>query len=109
MRTQIFSLDYHPHIDGQTKIVNNCLQNYILHFTGSKPKEWVKWFSWPWPNGDISYNTGTHESTKLTPYKVVYSCITITSTFSLIVGGCHVEKLPTVFFFLVNDIGGDII
>lgn len=59
---------YHPQSDGQSEIVNWCLETYLRCFAGSKPNEWVKWLSL----AEWWYNTNTHPSTGLTPYEVVY-------------------------------------
>ncbi|GJZ39472.1 hypothetical protein Tco_0586035 [Tanacetum coccineum] len=31
--------------DGQTKVVNKCMECFMRYMTGEKPKEWVKWVS----------------------------------------------------------------
>lgn len=36
---------YHPQTDGQTEIVNKCLEQYLRYMTGERPKEWAKWLS----------------------------------------------------------------
>jgi hypothetical protein len=62
------STAYHLQTDGQTKVVNRCLENYLQCFTGDKPKEWVRWLPW----AEWWYNTTYHSATKMTPFEVVY-------------------------------------
>ena len=35
-----FSLAYHPQPDGQTKVVNRCIEMYSQCLTSSKRKQW---------------------------------------------------------------------
>ena len=63
-----FSSAYHPQTDGQTEIVNKCLEGYLRCMTGEKPKDWVKWL----PLAEYWYNTNFHSSTNTTPFEVVY-------------------------------------
>lgn len=59
---------YHPQSDGQTKIVNKCVQQYLRCFVNQRPKEWVKWLPW----AEWWYNTSVHSSTKMTPFEALY-------------------------------------
>ena len=62
------STAYHPQSDGQTEVVNRCLEGYLRCMTGEKPVEWVLWL----PLAEWWYNTNWHSSIGLTPYEVVY-------------------------------------
>lgn len=37
------SSSYHPQFDCQTEMVNRSLEQYLMAFTGDKPKQWVEW------------------------------------------------------------------
>lgn len=62
------STSYHPQTDGQSENVNKGLETYLRCFVGDKPKQWASWLPWP----EYSYNTSSHLSTGMTPFKVVY-------------------------------------
>lgn len=62
------STAYHPQTDGQTKVVNRCLECYLRCMTGDRPKAWVQWLSL----AEWWFNTTYHFASHLTPYQVVY-------------------------------------
>lgn len=63
-----FSTAYHPQSDGQTGVVNKCLEQYLRCYVGDKPRMWSRWSSL----AEWWYNTNHHSATKLTPYEAVY-------------------------------------
>ncbi|CAL2248377.1 unnamed protein product [Prunus armeniaca] len=62
------SSGYHPQTDGQTEVLNRCLETYLRCFSGLQPKQWVQWLPW----AEWSYNTSFQVSVKMTPFQVVY-------------------------------------
>ena len=39
------SSSYHPQSDGQTEIVNKCLEGYLHCFVSDKQTQWAKWLT----------------------------------------------------------------
>ncbi|GKC76145.1 reverse transcriptase [Tanacetum coccineum] len=62
------STAYHPQTDGQTEIVNNCLESFLRCMNGEKPKEWVVWL----PMAEFWYNINFHSTINTTPFETIY-------------------------------------
>lgn len=62
------STAYHPHSDGQTEIVNKCIEIFLRCMCGDCPKHWAKWLSLE----EWWYSTSFHSSIKTTPFYAVY-------------------------------------
>jgi len=59
---------YHPQSDGQTEVVNRCLENYLRCMCHARPHLWSFWL----PLAEFWYNTNYHTSSHMTPFEVVY-------------------------------------
>ena len=69
MATQLaHSSSYHPQSDGQTEIVNKCLEGYLRYFASEKQTQWVKWL----PFVEWWYNTSFHMASKMSPFMELY-------------------------------------
>ncbi|CAJ2633456.1 unnamed protein product [Trifolium pratense] len=62
------STSYHPESDGQTEVVNRCLETYLRCFISDQPKTWSNWLSW----SEYWFNTSYSAATGKTPYEIVY-------------------------------------
>ena len=62
------STTYHPQNDGQTEVVNKCLETYLRCFSSEKKNQWAQWL----PLDKCWYNTSYHTTTRMTPFEVVY-------------------------------------
>lgn len=66
--SQSLSTAYHPQSDGQSEVLNRCLEHYLRSMTWQRPKEWVNWL----PLAEWWYNTTYHSAIQTTPFEVVY-------------------------------------
>lgn len=62
------STSYHPQTDGQTEVVNRCLEAYLRCFAGDKPRMWSQWLGW----AEYWYNPTYHRTIKMTPFRALY-------------------------------------
>ncbi|KAJ9541634.1 hypothetical protein OSB04_028140 [Centaurea solstitialis] len=74
---------YHPKSDGQTEVINRCLETYLHCFAIDQPKSWALWIPW----AEFWYNSTFHGSTGRSPFEVVYG-----------------QKTPTIVKFIPGEI-----
>nr|GEW58441.1 hypothetical protein [Tanacetum cinerariifolium] len=59
------STTYQSQTDGQTKIVNKCLECFLRRMTRERPKEWTLWL----PMVEFWYNTNFHSAINTTSFQ----------------------------------------
>jgi hypothetical protein len=62
------STAFHPQTDGQTERVNRVLEDMLRHFVGPRQDDWDLLL----PTVEFAINNSTHESTRDTPFRLVY-------------------------------------
>jgi transposase InsO family protein len=63
-----FSSAYHPHTDGQTKRVNQILEDMLKACALQYGRSWDKSL----PYAEFSYNNSYQESLKMAPFEMLY-------------------------------------
>nr|GEV89038.1 reverse transcriptase [Tanacetum cinerariifolium] len=66
--TLSMSTVYHLQSDGQTEVLNRCLEDYLRCFTSHNPRTWLQYLPW----AEWCYNTSWHSAIKMTPFEAVY-------------------------------------
>lgn len=56
----------HTQTDGQTEVVNHCVQQYLRAFYHNYPKQWGKFLHW----AEWHCNTSVHSSTRMSPFQM---------------------------------------
>lgn len=59
---------YHPQSDGQTEVVNRCIEQFLRCFVHNRPHQWCSMLPW----AEFWYNTTFHSSIGMTPFKAMY-------------------------------------
>ncbi|KZV25320.1 peroxidase 64 [Dorcoceras hygrometricum] len=73
---------YHPESDGQTEVLNRCIETYLRCFTSEQPRNWSAWIHW----AEYCYNTSFQTAAGMSPFEVVYG-----------------RKPPTIIRFLPGE------
>uniref|UniRef100_A0A803MT80 Integrase catalytic domain-containing protein n=1 Tax=Chenopodium quinoa TaxID=63459 RepID=A0A803MT80_CHEQI len=82
------STTYHPQTDGQSEVLNRCLETYLRCMCFEKPSEWSKWLSL----AEFWYNTNYHTTSKKTPFEILYN-IAPPLHRPYILGSCMVDTV----------------
>ena len=59
---------YHPQTDGQTEIVNRCVEQYLRCLVHQQPRKWYSFLPWP----EFWYSTTYHVSTDMSHFQALY-------------------------------------
>lgn len=60
---------HHPQTNGQTEVVNKCLETHLRCMILDCPSSWNKWL----PLAEWWYKNNFHSSAQVTPYEIVYN------------------------------------
>ncbi|KAJ1377027.1 Ribonuclease H-like superfamily [Sesbania bispinosa] len=66
--SQSLSFLYHPQSDGQSEVLNRCLEQFLRCMVWDSPQDWLKWLS----SAEWWYNTTFHTATGHTPCEILY-------------------------------------
>jgi hypothetical protein len=64
----LFSTTYHPQTDGQTKRVNQILEDMLRMHVIHQPKKWEDYL----PLVEFAYSNNCQESLKMNPFEILY-------------------------------------
>ncbi|MCO5579453.1 hypothetical protein L7F22_033308 [Adiantum nelumboides] len=64
----LFSSAYHPQTDGQTKRVNQILEEMLRHYIQNRLASWEEYL----PLVEFAYNNAPHSVTGMTPFQAAY-------------------------------------
>lgn len=65
----LLSSAYNPQTDGQTEVVNKCIETFLRCMCSECRRDWSLWISL----AEWWYNTNFHKSIQATPYEIVYN------------------------------------
>lgn len=61
------SSTYHPQTNGQTEVVNKCLEAYLRCYATDKQNKWAQWLDFV----EWWYNSTYHTSAKMTQFQAL--------------------------------------
>ena len=61
---QNLSTTYHPQTDGQTKRMNQSIEEFLRAFVNHQQDDWKEWL----PLVEFAYNDAPHSATKESPF-----------------------------------------